>query len=79
VDEGLARFRYEFPDGSLFNLNMFPLRKDYVRTLLHEVGFQQITTYADFQETDHQEESDFYIHVADKMYGNETTGDPIRE
>jgi SAM-dependent methyltransferase len=77
VDEGLARFRYEFPDGSQFNLNMFPLRKEYMRTLLHEVGFQQITTYADFQETDQQEESDFYIHVADKMYGNETTGEAL--
>ena len=31
VDEGLARFRYEFPDSSVFHLNMFPLRKDYVR------------------------------------------------
>ena len=29
VDEGLARFRYDFPDGSSYNLNMFPLRKDY--------------------------------------------------
>jgi SAM-dependent methyltransferase len=79
VDDGLARFVYEFPDGSRFNLNMFPLRKDYVRTLLHEVGFQQITTYADFKETDQQEEPDFYIHVADKMYGNEETGEPLDE
>ena len=27
VDGGLARFRYAFPDGSKFHLNMFPLRK----------------------------------------------------
>ncbi|MCA9480003.1 MAG: methyltransferase domain-containing protein, partial [Nitrospira sp.] len=26
VDEGLARFRYTFPDGEAFHLNMYPLR-----------------------------------------------------
>jgi SAM-dependent methyltransferase len=71
VDDGLARFRYEFPDGSTYNLNMFPLRKNYVRKLLHEVGFQKTTTYGDFQETYHQNEPDFYIHVAEKYYGDE--------
>ena len=38
VDEGLARFRYEFPDSSVFHLNMFPLRKDYVRKLMAKSG-----------------------------------------
>ena len=28
IDEGLAHFRYEFPDGSIYHLNMFPLRKE---------------------------------------------------
>jgi sarcosine/dimethylglycine N-methyltransferase len=71
VDEGLARFRYTFPDGSAFHLNMFPLRKEYTRRLMHEVGFQQIKTYADFQETHKVEDPDFYIHVAEKLYKNE--------
>ncbi|MCB1141010.1 MAG: methyltransferase domain-containing protein [Leptospiraceae bacterium] len=71
MDEGLARFRYSFPDGSKYNLNMFPLRKNYTRKILHEVGFQTINTYGDFQETYHQEEPDFFIHVAEKYYGNE--------
>ena len=66
VDDGLARFRYQFPDESVYHLNMFPLRKDYVRRLLHEVGFQDVTTYGDFQETYHQDDPDFYIHVAKK-------------
>jgi SAM-dependent methyltransferase len=77
MDDGLARFAYEFADGSKFNLNMYPLRKEYMRTLLHQVGFQQVKTYADFQETDQQPDPDFYIHVADKMYGNEETGAPL--
>jgi len=68
VDEGLARFRYEFPDQSQYHLNMFPLRKDYVRNLLSEVGFQKVTTYGDFQETYQSEEPDFFIHVAEKAY-----------
>lgn len=68
VDEGLARFRYTFPDGSSFHLNMFPLRKDYTRRLMREVGFQTINTYGDFQETYHDEEPDFFVHVAEKHY-----------
>ncbi len=68
VDDGLARFRYEFPDESVFHLNMYPLRKNYVRQLMTEVGFQQITTYGDFQEAHHQHNPDFFIHVAEKKY-----------
>ncbi|MCA9473848.1 MAG: methyltransferase domain-containing protein [Nitrospirales bacterium] len=71
VDEGLARFEYQFPDGSQYHLNMYPLRKEYTRRLMHEVGFQQIKTYADFQETHRVEDPDFFIHVAEKRYKNE--------
>lgn len=71
VDEGLARFRYRFSDNSEYHLNMFPLRKDYVRKLMGEVGFQQVKTYADFQETHRVEDPDFFIHVAEKLYKNE--------
>lgn len=66
VDDGLARFRYEFPDKSAYHLNMYPLRKEYTRRLLYEVGFQEVTTYGDFQETYHQEDPDFFVHVARK-------------
>jgi sarcosine/dimethylglycine N-methyltransferase len=43
---GRARFRYAFPDGSVFHLNMYPLRKYYTTRLLHEVE-----TFGDFQKT----------------------------
>jgi SAM-dependent methyltransferase len=69
VDEGLARFRYTFPDKSVYHLNMFPLRKKYVRRLMHEVGFQRIDTYGDFQETYAEHEPDFFVHIAEKTYG----------
>jgi SAM-dependent methyltransferase len=68
VDEGLARFCYSFQDGSQYHLNMFPLRKDYTRKLMQEVGFQRVETYADFQETHHEPDPDFFIHVAEKSY-----------
>lgn len=68
VDEGLARFRYEFPDKSSFHLNMYPLRKQYTQNLLCEVGFQNITTYGDFQETYKQYDPDFFVHIAEKTY-----------
>ncbi len=68
LDQGLARFRYEFPDESVFYLNMFPLRKKYMQDLMKQVGFQSVKTYGDFQETYHEADPDFFIHVADKYY-----------
>lgn len=68
VDEGLARFEYTFPDGSKHNLNMFPLRKDYVRGLMREAGFQQIHSYGDFMEEGEEPRPDFFVHVAEKEY-----------
>ena len=71
MDEGLARFKYEFPDGSAYHLNMFPLRKEYTRELMLGVGFQGVETYGDFQETYKEEEPDFFVHVAEKKYREE--------
>ncbi|MDN5862326.1 MAG: class I SAM-dependent methyltransferase [Salinisphaera sp.] len=68
VDEGLARFRYEFPDDEVFHLNMYPLRRAYVRRLMTEVGFQHIDTYGDFQESYRHFEPDFFVHVAQKKF-----------
>ncbi|QOC23174.1 class I SAM-dependent methyltransferase [Wenzhouxiangella sp. AB-CW3] len=81
VDDGLARFRYTFPDGSVFHLNMFPLRRDYARRLMREVGFQEISTYADFEEDPARVdgEPDFFIHVAEKRYEcSESTADSTK-
>ncbi|MAM70873.1 MAG: SAM-dependent methyltransferase [Gammaproteobacteria bacterium] len=68
VDDGLARFEYTFEDGSKHHLNMYPLRKDYTRSLISDAGFQKIETYGDFQETYAEEQPDFYVHVAHKDY-----------
>ncbi len=68
VDEGLARFRYEFPDESVYHLNMYPLRKEYMRRLMKEVGFQRIETYGDYQKIYDDHEPDFFTHIAQKEY-----------
>jgi len=68
MDDGLARFRYSFPDESVYYLNMFPLRRSYVEKLILEVGFPTVKTYGDFQESFRQEEPDFFIHIAEKRY-----------
>lgn len=75
VDDGLCRFRYGFPDGSEYYLNMFPLRKDYTRGLMRDVGFQRIDTYGDFQETFREPDPDFYVHIAQKSYDSFPEGD----
>ncbi|MFW6203671.1 MAG: methyltransferase domain-containing protein [Actinomycetota bacterium] len=68
IDQGLCRFQYKFSDNSQYHLNMYPLRKDYMRRLLREVGFQNIDTYGDFKETYLADDPDFFIHVAEKSY-----------
>ncbi|MEO1616008.1 MAG: class I SAM-dependent methyltransferase [Planctomycetota bacterium] len=76
VDEGLARFKYSFGDGSVYHLNMFPLRKRYTRGLMNQVGFQKIQTFGDFQETYHENDPDFFIHVASKEYDDKEEATP---
>ncbi len=68
IDESLARFKYSFPDQSSYHLNMFPLRKDYVRKLIMDVGFQRVKTYGDFQETYAEYDPDFFVHIAEKTF-----------
>lgn len=68
IEDNLTRFRYSFPDGSVFHLNMFPLRKQYMLDLLTTHGFRRTTTFADFEEEGKDDNPDFYIHVAEKEY-----------
>ncbi len=35
---------------------------------MHEIGFQKVVTYGDFEETCKEEEADFFVHVAEKTY-----------
>ncbi len=62
----LARFEYKFPDGAHFQLNMYPLRQDYVSHLLEDAGFRQVTRYGDFERPYDREAVDFVQQVAVK-------------
>lgn len=75
LDEGLCRMRYDFSDNTQYHLNMFPLRKDYTRRIMSEVGFQHIETYGDFQHTYREEQPDFFVHVAEKEYRMDKEGE----
>ena len=75
VDDGLARFQYRFPDSSEFHLNMFPLRAEYTRRLMEEVGFQRSEAFGDFQETHRAQDPDFIIHVSQKAYVERSGGE----
>lgn len=66
IDDGLVRFKYSFPDGAEYTLNLCPIRKNYIRQLLQEAGFQRVRTYGDFQESFEHDDPDFFIHVAEK-------------
>ncbi|MGF1464442.1 MAG: class I SAM-dependent methyltransferase [Maricaulaceae bacterium] len=77
IDDGLARFCYKFADGDVYNLNMFPLRKNYVRQLLREAGFASVGTYGDFQERYQDSEPDFFIHVAEKIRPEAADAEPV--
>jgi glycine/sarcosine/dimethylglycine N-methyltransferase len=66
IDDSLVRFKYTFRDGASYTLNLCPIRKNYMRRLLQEAGFQRVRTYGDFQDTYAENEPDFFVHVAEK-------------
>jgi len=66
IRDDLVRFEYTFSDKASYNLDMFPLRKEYMVRLINEGGFDNVETYGDFQETYKEKDPDFFIHVANK-------------
>ena len=65
VDHSLVGFRYRFPDGEVFDLNMCPVRKHRMRQLILDAGFQHVTTHHDAPGQD-EARSSFFIHLAQK-------------
>lgn len=66
IADDLVRFQYSFPDGEEYTLNLHPIRKDYLRRLLREAGFERIRTYGDFEVAYDKDEPDFLVHIAEK-------------
>ncbi|AGA90788.1 methylase involved in ubiquinone/menaquinone biosynthesis [Thioflavicoccus mobilis 8321] len=62
----LAKFEYRFPNGAVFQLNMYPLRQDYLTHLLEDAGFINAERFGDLQRPYDRREVDFVQQVAFK-------------
>ncbi len=66
LSDDLTRFSYKFSDDTEYFLNMFPLRREYLRGVMKMNGFRNIETFGDFREDFNPNDADFLIHVAQK-------------
>ena len=69
LEPDLTVFKYEFPDGATFRLNMYPLRRIQVERLIREAGFLSVETYGDFDSEFNPDEAEFLVHIAEKRPG----------
>ncbi|WP_435105484.1 class I SAM-dependent methyltransferase [Arhodomonas sp. AD133] len=60
----LAKFQYVFADGATFQLNMYPLRQDYLTHLLEDAGFANVERYGDLRRPYDRGNVDFVQQVA---------------
>ncbi len=72
VEAELARFRYQFADGSIYHVNTYPLRMGHARELLRQAGFTRVQTYGDTRDGYRAEEPDFLIHIGQKPRSEDT-------
>ncbi|QBI21366.1 class I SAM-dependent methyltransferase [Egibacter rhizosphaerae] len=63
ISDEAVRFRYQFPDGGVHHLTMYPLRQDYLTGLLADAGFRNIRRFGDFKEAYQHHEPDFVVQV----------------
>jgi sarcosine/dimethylglycine N-methyltransferase len=79
IAEDLVRFEYSFPDDTSYTLNLCPIRKNYMRKLLREGGFERIRTYGDFESAYSDKDADFFVHVAEKSVLTPSVPMPINQ
>ncbi len=70
ISRYMVRFKYTFPDGSTFELKMYPLRRSYVSFLLEDAGFINVECYGDFEKPFKSDEVGFIQQVAYKPRGD---------
>ncbi|MCG5515024.1 MULTISPECIES: bifunctional 2-polyprenyl-6-hydroxyphenol methylase/3-demethylubiquinol 3-O-methyltransferase UbiG [unclassified Ectothiorhodospira] len=64
LHRSLAKFNYVFSDGARFELNMYPLRQDYLTHLLEDAGFVNVERYGDMRRPYDINEVDFVQQIA---------------
>jgi SAM-dependent methyltransferase len=62
----LAKFEYRFDNGSVFQLNMYPLRQHYLTHLLEDASFVNVERFGDLQRPYDPQGVDFVQQVAFK-------------
>lgn len=66
LDSEMTKFRYKFPDGMEFDLDMYPILKDEIIELFRGVGFNLIESYGDRILGQSGKEVSFYLHILKK-------------
>ncbi len=66
LTEDIVKMRYEYSDGEVHFLTIFPLRQDYLTDLLLRTGFRGVQRYGDFVAGYDRYDPDFVIQVASK-------------
>lgn len=71
ISDTLVKFDYKFPNGDLYNLQLYPLRQNYMAFLLEDAGFSDIIRYGDFSRPYHHYEADYIQQVGIKARDGE--------
>lgn len=64
VSPEVVRLRYEFPDGSGYEVSQSPIRQDDAAQALRDAGFHTDARYGDLHTDYDHDEADFIVHVA---------------
>lgn len=67
ITDEVVRFRYEFPDGEVHHLSLFPIRAEALLDHVRGSGFGEVVSYGDFSADYDPAETDFIVHVARKQ------------
>ncbi|MEQ8965137.1 MAG: methyltransferase domain-containing protein [Azospirillaceae bacterium] len=80
LNRRLCKMEYNFGNGHVFHLDMYPLRQKYVTFLLEDAGFINVTTFGDFVRP-FPDDVDFFQQVAYRPTEEmeETRGGTINE
>lgn len=63
INEEVVRFRYEFPDGAVHHLSLFPIRVEELTEHMRSSGFTDLKRYGDFEPDYDPMDADFIIHI----------------
>ncbi|MCY4559576.1 MAG: class I SAM-dependent methyltransferase [Chloroflexi bacterium] len=66
LTEDVVKMRYEYSDGEVHFLTIFPIRQDYLTDLLLSTGFRSVERYGDFEAGYDRYDPDFVIQLARK-------------